>query len=188
MRPLTSGASRPHAPDTSSSSKWELAAGQTPAQFAYEVAPTVDGTSADCAAVGVAWLVPNGVWATDTGREIRLPTGGLRGTAAVIDVAEGTMYIRKPTEIDGFYTDSPNPDGLHTALGGERPQLSDAKTSTGLVEVAIPNPDGTVHVERFALDSFAPIYSDPVSLALMKSQVHGDYVVDPPWARRPNGC
>jgi hypothetical protein len=157
----------------------ELTAGQAPAQFADEVAPTASGSPANCAAVVAAWLLPKGVWATDPGREIGLPTGGLRGSAAIIDVAEGTMYTYTPTAITGFYTDTANPGGLHAVPGADRPQLSDARTSAALVEVAIADSGGTLRVERFELNSFAPIYSDPVSLALMKSQLLGEYAVDP---------
>lgn len=157
----------------------ELSAGTLPAQFADEVTATVAASPSDCATVAAAWQLPKGVWATDPAREVGLPTGGLRGSAAIVDVSEGTMYTYSPTAIAGFYTDAAYPGGLHASPASDRPQLSDARTSTGVVEVAIPDGNGLTKVERFELNTFAPIFSDPVSLALMKTQLRGDYVVDP---------
>lgn len=156
----------------------ELTAGAAPAQLAEEVAPDGAGVPVNCAAVTAAW-VPGpgtGVWAANPATGIDLPTGGLRGTAAIIDVADGTMYSYAATAIAGFYTDSLAPGALHASPNAARPQLSDARSSTGLTEVVVADETGALRTEQFAGTAPNP---DPVSLALMASRINGEFVADP---------
>jgi hypothetical protein len=154
----------------------ELSAGGGSTQLAEEVVANATGVPANCAAVVSAWVAPSGVWATNPATDIGLPGGGLRGAAAIIDVADGTMYSYAATAITGFYTDALAPGALHLAPSSARPQLSDARTSAGITDVVVIDETGAVLTERYA--GTAP-NADPVSLALMRSRLNGEHVIDP---------
>lgn len=154
----------------------ELATGTGSTQLAEEVAPTATGAPANCAAVVSAWVPPSGVWSSNPAADIGLPGGGLRGAAAIIDVADGTMYSYAATAIAGFYGDALAPGGLHASPTSLRPDLADARTSTGLTDVLVIDESGAVFTERYAGTAPNP---DPVSLALLRSRLNGEHVVDP---------
>jgi hypothetical protein len=79
-----------------------------------------DGAAPDCAQIVAAWSA-GGYWSEDPTTDLAPPAGGIYGTEAVIDVAQGTFFSTVPEAIDGFSTTiqhtppaAPAPD-LHTA-------------------------------------------------------------------------
>lgn len=120
----------------------------------------------DCAAV-VQALFGSGAFSTLPDKGLTKPTGGLTGTATIINVAEGTSYSYDPVMLAGF-RDTP----MHTDYGDAAPNLSSAspKTSTVLLEdrviVSTWNKPGNNA-------------ADPVSAVLMHVALTNEFVIDP---------
>ncbi len=129
----------------------------------------IGSTPRDCSAVASAWFGSSGVFANGSilDKGLTKPTGGLTGTATVINVAEGTSYSYDPLMLAGF-RDTP----MHTDYGDAAPNLSSAspKTSTVLLE-------DRVIVSTWNKPGNNP--ADPVSAVLMHFALTNEYVLDP---------
>jgi hypothetical protein len=60
----------------------------------------VNGVPPGCAQLVNAWA--GGVWSTNAATDMTPPGGGLFGSEAIVDVANGTFYSVVPTVLDGF--------------------------------------------------------------------------------------
>ena len=70
--------------------------------------------------IGAQFANGTGEWLNDAGFEIDPPNGGLFGSGAVINVADGTMFTYNATAIDGFWVaegEHTDPENLFPSLG-----------------------------------------------------------------------
>jgi hypothetical protein len=135
----------------------------------------VDGMPADCQALVNAWTVfddkldVQGAWIDDPTQDIEVPSGGLFGGAAIINVNAGHMYSYDAKAIDGFATEiSPNFLPLHNPPGDSSPSLN----SGGVT-------DATVFVDGTSLPSTGLTRGvDAVSYVFMHDQVMNEYTTE----------
>ncbi len=125
----------------------------------------VDGVPHDCAAIVAAWN--GGVWATSGNTDMSPPTGGLYGSAAIVDVANGTYFMVPPTVIDGFSTTA-----QHTSPFADAPDFDTATAVNGSVAAAVD-----VGGKLLQLHYANPV--DAVSALIMTSQQLNEYEIDP---------
>ena len=125
----------------------------------------LNGTPHDCGAIINAWN--GGVWAANGNTDMSPPTGGLYGSAAIVDVANGTYFIVPPTVIDGFSTTA-----QHTAPASDAPDFDTASAVNGSVAAAVD-----VGGRLLQLHYASPV--DAVSALLMSSQQMNEYEIDP---------
>jgi len=84
-----------------------------------------------------AWTIEDdlkglqGYWWDDAQEDLNRPSGGLFGGAAVINVANGTMYSYEAKALNGFTNESHF--GFHTYPGSVQPSLNDGDTRNGTV-------------------------------------------------------
>ena len=94
------------------------------------------GVPVNCQKVINAWgQIPQGYWTADGTVDLNPATGGLFGSAAIVDVDNGTMLSYSPDAVDGFW-----------AAGGfthTRPE--DTRPSIG-VDIGQPDPTATAYV------------------------------------------
>lgn len=147
-----------------------LAAG-TPSASAAR-ATTAEGPSS-CSTLSQAW-VQGGYWSANPNQDMGNPTGGLFGTALVVDVADGTAFQVAATALDHFRDGRGLPAGnrtrvIHTAPGVARPDLRDALTTPG---------DGTVVAsiggENYVYPTERAV--DAVSAVLASAKVANEYL------------
>lgn len=103
---------------------------------------TPAGVPENCAALTNAWLHSAAdnqrQWLVNPNLGLRSPTGGLRGTAVVVDVAKGSSLNYSALALDGFFQPDPNcaPDcsgvmgeNLHNPLWHDEPSLGSARSA-----------------------------------------------------------
>jgi hypothetical protein len=92
--------------------------------FGFKIAVThVDGVPRDCSTLAVAWT-PGGEWATDPTADLTAPAGGVYGSSAIINVAQGTFFVVQPAVLDGFSSTV-----QHTPPTSATPDLNSATAS-----------------------------------------------------------
>ncbi len=156
----------------------ELQAGNLPTQLADEVALHLHGLPTNCATVVAAWnpALP-GAWANAGQLNINLPTGGLYGSASIVDVADGTMLAYDAVALERFYTNAARPGELHrTSVLDDDTNLMSADNGAGIVKVRLPEQQSHEAVEEVL--STALRTPDAVSLTLMQSSSIGEYTFD----------
>lgn len=135
----------------------------------------------DCAALVAAWAA-GGYWAQDANTDVLNPTGGLYGSAYVVNVEQGTIFGYSAVALDDFRVDpADSPRGstasvvLHTPAGNADPNLGDALT------------DPTAHLaqaDAFADGHIAATYTAPanavdaVTAVFMAAAIFDDYATD----------
>lgn len=154
-----------------------LQAGPGPTQLADEVAQGEDGVPSDCAAITTAWSAPAGGWRIDHAANIDLPTGGLSGSAAIVDVADGTMIAYTATALGQFYSNEAAPGALHWSASADLPDLRQADNGDGTVVVSLPANDDAPAVDE-TLPAGSP-FPDAVSLALLRYALGNEYETSP---------
>ncbi len=83
----------------------------------------VAGVPFNCGRIVGAWVQqPPGYWVQDANTDIRAPTGGLFGSAMLIDVANGVSAGYSADAIDGFISNGL--DNLHAPPGNTDPSLA----------------------------------------------------------------
>ncbi len=91
------------------------------------VPPASGSAQVPCGLIVEQWTPGSGAWSADEFHdmregEARIPaTGGLFGSASIVNVAEGTMFTYNATAIDGFWAgaaDHTDPGNLDPNLGG----------------------------------------------------------------------
>jgi hypothetical protein len=126
----------------------------------------VVGVPAHCSQVTAAWGA-QGYWTQAPATDLDPPTGGLYGSEAVLNIAEGTMYTANAEAIDGFSAVQ-----QHSAPGSASPDLNTASKSAGVVSAFLPLGGNMVRAD-FAQSE------DAVSALFMASVLYNEYVVDP---------
>jgi hypothetical protein len=139
-----------------------------------------NGIPANCNALLAAWSA-GGVWQQTLGASnVSLPTGGLYGSGAVVNAAEGVMYSYDAVALEGFYTNTQAPAALHTDPSNVFPQLGAANTNgTVATSIVIAN-NGTQLIQ----DSWGPVQApqggpggwNAVSAVLMHEAVFNEYL------------
>ena len=131
-----------------------------PALGAATIEHNENGVPANCDALRARWAEPNGVWFSNPLDSIGGATGGLYGTASIIDPLTANVITYDAVAIDNFYGELPLP--YHTATGSLEPNLNDADKLATF-------PDG----QEIEFDRGV----DAVSAVLMKSTIQNDYLV-----------
>lgn len=123
----------------------------------------------DCASLNEAWA-PGGIFTRSGGAEMVPPSGGLFGSASLIDVPTGIDFSTEPTALAGVFSIA-----RHTPPGSLKPNLDDAVPVSLVVAEQI-----TISGDRetAALRSTWNHGSDAVSAVLMHAYVHNEYSVN----------
>ena len=123
----------------------------------------VNGVPPGCAALANAWN-PGGVWAVSPDTDMWPPGGGLYGSEAVVDVANGTYFAILPTVLDGFSSSTQN-----TGPADAAPDFDTASAgSDGTVSVSVDT-GGKLSELHYAKSV------DAVSALFMTSQQLNEY-------------
>lgn len=140
---------------------------------------TVAAVPANCSALVQSWT-PGvlGGWQDLGGQtNVGLPSGGLYGGGAIVDVANGTMITYNADAIDGFFTNAARAGALHTEPGAVRPDLGDCDNGAGNCNVFLfENVTGRVLNLVFARggdsgwDAFSSLY--------MADSIFNEYVTE----------
>jgi hypothetical protein len=131
----------------------------------------------DCGAIVRAWQAGQGGWA-DVGasRDVALPRGGLAGTAAIVDVADGTLMGYRPEAIAGFHANEAAPGALHHAPDAAAPDLGDCDHGNGRCDILLPMPGGITH--RFVFEAGGARAWDAVSTLFMAELPQAEFVTE----------
>jgi hypothetical protein len=140
------------------------------------------GVARNCSALVGAWAA-GGYWTQDPLTDLVNPSGGLYGTAYVVDVEQGTIFSYNAVALDGFRSDPQdlttgngnNSVVLHTQVGSAHPNLADALTDP-IAETAVAeaNANGRLIVATYP----AARAVDAVSAVLMASTIDNTYLTD----------
>jgi hypothetical protein len=145
-----------------------------------------NGVPSNCAILENAWA-QGGAWDTARGRAVNAPSGGLFGSATIVNVAQGRAATYNADAIDGFWTSAglanevlatgTSTQDLHRAPGTIDPSLADARTGTDAVL-------GDIATARI-FDNGAPVnivypagQPDAVSAVLMARSIFNEYNLD----------
>ncbi len=105
-----------------------------------------------------------GIWETDLANQLSPTSGGLHGSATIIDVMNGVMTHTPATHFDGFY---PPGTVAHRDNEHELPNLSSADTTSLLIN------------EGEAITTTWPTGYQAISALLMKEEISSEYNVNP---------
>jgi hypothetical protein len=153
-----------------------LQIGTSATQLAEEATIGANDLPANCQALVLAWTPPTGAWHLSPSADMTAPGGGLHGSAAVIDVAAGSMFSYTATALTRFYTGEVPAGGLHSSPGSAEPTLASANNGAGQVIVEMP-PIGTAPATNEALP--VGVSPDAVSLLFMRYSLFNDFFVEP---------
>ena len=126
----------------------------------------VVGLPAHCSQVNDAWAA-QGYWTQAPTTDLDPPTGGLYGSEAVLNVAQGTMYTANAEAVDGFSTVA-----QHSAPGSATPDLNTASKTAGIVSAFFPVRGDMIRADYAKSE-------DAVSALFMADSLFNEYVVDP---------
>lgn len=137
----------------------------------------VAGVPGNCAAVSTAWAV-GGAFNVATGTTDN--TGGLIGSASLINVGAGTDYSFDPVAIEAFNRTAGN-TGNHTAPGSLLPSLASVDNGAGAAPSAIfyGPVGGAVTVADWNAVANAVTPADAVSAVLMRQSVLNEFTINP---------
>lgn len=134
-------------------------------------------TGRHCQTLVDAWGA-GGYWTQNPATDLANPSGGLYGTAYVINVAKGTVFAYAATALDGFRSD---PDDqaqdlvLHSSPGSAHPNLADAISDAGTHNaVAMVAANGRMVSATYP----ATRAIDAVSAALTAGTVDNEYTTN----------
>lgn len=130
------------------------------------------GVPSNCAQIRTAWTSGAGAaayWLANNEFDIDPPTGGLFGSAGIIDVAFGAMLSYNADAIDGFSFEE-----LHNPPGSTLPSLRDAETALGVATTYVFN-NGQLITSNYA----APANGiDASSAVFMHDAIYNEFVTD----------
>ena len=122
-----------------------------------------NGVPANCAGVRARWAAGTGDWLLeDPNLDMTAATGGLYGTASIIDPQTANVITYDAVAIDNFYGDPAVAFPLHTETGSVIPSLADA-------DAVATFPNGATIDFELGIDA--------VSAVLMKATIQNDYLV-----------
>lgn len=128
-----------------------------------------NGVPGDCGALRSRFTATGAVWNEKSGSAYNIdagmgaPTGGLYGTASIIDPVNATLIGYDATAVDNFYDTDLAVSGDHAQPGTVLPNLNSPKAS---LEATFKNGENATYVQ--------PI--DAVSAVLMKTTIENDYL------------
>lgn len=135
----------------------------------------VAGVPANCDAIRNAW-VGGALGATSrfgtNATELSANSGGLVGSAAIINVAQGTDYSYDPVVLDAFNNAAA---GIHTYTGTTAPSLANAAPAVSNVFFG----GAAVSTDWNAITAPVNASADAVSAVLMHQSVLNEYTVNP---------
>jgi hypothetical protein len=140
-----------------------------------------NGIPANCNVLVNSWA--GGVWAATAGAaNISLPTGGLYGSAAVFNAAEGVMYSYDAVALEGFYTNGTQPTALHSDPASVVPNLGSADSGGGVAtSIVVANNGQSLITENWP--GVSPTGAaggwNAVSALFMHDNVFNEYVANP---------
>lgn len=116
---------------------------------------TADPTDANCIEF-VNRHMPGGVWATNPNADLAAPTGGLRGSAVLVDTADGTSFDYPALAFDGLAT-APRQLSVGEVDGDNLilPALTDIQVAAGddvIVHLPGTQADGSAVTLRYDAD------------------------------------
>ena len=139
---------------------WEvIEMGVVTGNAAIAVDHGTNGIPANCAALENAWSLEDG-WNL---APLSDPTGGLMGSASLINVAEGIAFPYDAIALENFWQGA----GMHTDPGSLLPDLSAAYPESRTLL-----PSGELAISEWETGFEA------VSAVLMKAELHNEYVLD----------
>jgi hypothetical protein len=130
-------------------------------QGSYSATVNTLDTPQNCAQLVAAWD-KGGYWATDPTTDIDPPTGGLFGSATIVNVARGTVQSYNADAIAQFYTQGTR--GEHTAPDALTPNIASGNSLTA-----------TVYVNDVTMLLTYTRAIDAVSAVFMASKIDNEY-------------
>ncbi len=157
----------------------ELAAGTASTQVLEEVSQVTpsgtpnSGVPMNCSLPLSDWDSTTGAWSDGSGNrqaDIGRPSGGLYGTAQIINVADGTLHAYAATAIEGFYGGTAPAGALHTSPGSTAPNLASASVGAATIESLVVLDDGTPVLSHWDAGT-----ADAVSAVLMQESFGNEF-------------
>ncbi|MEP6882288.1 MAG: hypothetical protein ABI866_09860 [Dokdonella sp.] len=150
--------------------------GVIPAQNSIAAITHIAGVPANCSQVVGAWVgQPAGYWIKDAGVDILPPTGGLFGSALLLDLSTGVSAGYSADAVDGFLINGNNiNENFHQPPGGQTPSLSSVGGSVGAPTAYVFNNGALIQATYGALPS-RPI--DALSALFMQNNIFNEYVL-----------
>jgi len=130
------------------------------------------GVPDDCGQIRAAWTSGAGsaaYWLINNEFDIDPPTGGLFGSAGIIDVAFGAMLSFNADAIDGFSYEE-----LHNPPGSTQPSLADAETAAGTATTYVFNNGQLITSNYPSLTQGI----DASSAVFMHDAIYNEFVTD----------
>lgn len=125
---------------------------------------------ADCQQLVDNWTSnPDGMWIDDYTLDIARNSGGLFGGAAIINVANGTMFSYDARAIQGF--DQSDDAHLHAEPGDLRPNLNSGDQSGATIFFGVPRDE--------AVNLYYSRPVDAISAVFMHEFSMNEYIIDP---------
>ena len=120
-----------------------------------------NGRPHDCGAIEAAWQA-GGQWAENSDQGMAANTGGLFGSALIVDVREGSAMSYRADAIKGFYSAD---RFMHTEPNNFEPTLASAA------------PVSTILYDDKAYVSHWNLGTDAISALLMRDKIHNEFVL-----------
>lgn len=144
-------------------------------------APGTPWAPYDCGQLTDAWTDNSnaslkGYWMTDNLIDLEAPSGGLFGGAAIVNVANGTMYSYDAKAINGFSSTVQVEDkvSLHQVPGSVLPSLNSGDN----YEATVFKDDGTTLVFDAYTSLQFPRSVDAISFLFMHDQIMNEYTTE----------
>jgi hypothetical protein len=133
------------------------------------------GVPNNCNQVVNAWVgSPAGYWTTDPNVDIQAPTGGLFGSALIVDITTGVSAGYSADAIDGFISNGV--DNLHAPPGNTDPSLSSVGASDATATAYVFN-NGTLVSATYGTGSASGRKIDAVSALFTQDNIFNEYVL-----------
>ena len=117
-----------------------------------------NGVPANCQKVINAWAqLPAGYWTTDATVDMQPASGGLFGSASIVDVTNGTFLAYSPDAVDGFWAAG---GFTHTRPEDTRPSIGVDVGQPGATATAFVFRNGQVVTATYAqrVDAFSALF------------------------------
>jgi hypothetical protein len=149
-----------------------LQSGTASTQLAEEATHLATRIPLNCQALVNAWRSGGG-WALNGQANIDLPSGGLFGAGAIVDVAAGTEAAYAADAVEGFYSNTTAPGALHASPGTTDPDLRDADNGGGIATSNVfANNGSAVLSEDYPVGLTVP---NAVSTVFMHDAIYNEY-------------
>lgn len=123
----------------------------------------LSGTPDSCQTVVDAWKAGSGYWTQNPQTDISPPSGGLNGSAAIINVGLGTVEAYVAEALGGFY--APGGSGSHTSPTALDPTIASGSSTTS-----------TIYANEVPLSLAFAKSIDAVSSLFMADAILNDFV------------